>query len=112
MGSLRTTSLPMICDLPGRHFSLRMSPWSALRHVRPGPGLGHRERVASRERFNERLVEVGILFGLILRLDLGFLGHGNSSGSPFHNQPEIAVSGQDYPWPRFMPISRKPAAMP
>jgi hypothetical protein len=24
---------------------------------------------------------------------LGFLGHGNSSGSPFHNQPEIAVSG-------------------
>jgi hypothetical protein len=83
----------MICDLPGRHFSLRMSPRSSLRRVRPGPGLGHRGRVASRERFSERLVEVCILFGLLLRLGLGFLGHGNSSGSPFHNQPEIAVSG-------------------
>jgi hypothetical protein len=78
-------------------FSLRMSPRSCLWHVRPGPGLGHRDRVASRERFSERLVQVCILFGLLLRLDLGFLGHGNSSGSPFRNQPEIAVSGQDYP---------------
>ena len=62
----------MICDLPGRHFSLRMSPRSSLRRVRPGPGLGHRGRVASRERFSERLVEVCILFGLLLRLRLSF----------------------------------------
>jgi hypothetical protein len=64
----------MICELPGRHFSLRMFPRSSLRRVRPGPGLGHRGRVASRERFSERLVEVCILFGLLLRLGLGFLG--------------------------------------
>src|ERR1700720_3383166 len=88
MGSHRTTSLLMTCNLPGRHFSLRMSPRSSLRRARPGPGLAHRGRIASRERFSERLVEVCILFGLLLRLGLGFLGH-----SPFHNQPEIAVSG-------------------
>ena len=31
---------------PLDHFSLRMSPRSSLRHVRPRPGLGHRGRVA------------------------------------------------------------------
>ena len=63
----------MVCDLPGRHFSLRMSPRSSLRHVRPCPGLGHRERVASRERFGQRLVEVCILIGLFCALALAFL---------------------------------------
>ena len=73
-----------------------MSIRFSLLQVRSRPGLGHRGRVAGRKRFVERLIEVRILIGL-LRLGLGFLVHGNFSGSPFRNQPGIAVDGQNYP---------------
>jgi hypothetical protein len=73
-----------------------MSPRSTPRHVRRGPGLGHRGRVTGREGSIQRLGEVRILISL-LRLGLGFPGHENFSGSPFHYQREIAVGGQNYP---------------
>jgi hypothetical protein len=73
-----------------------MSFWFSLPQVCSRPRLGHRGRVAGRERFVERLVEVSIFIGL-LRLGLGFLVHGTFSGSPFRNQPGIAVDGQNYP---------------
>jgi hypothetical protein len=62
----------------------------SLPQVRSRPGLGHRGRVAGRKRFVERLIEVRILIGL-LRLGLGFLVHGNFSGSPFRNQLRMSV---------------------
>jgi hypothetical protein len=80
--------------------SLRFS----LRQVRSRPRLSHRGRVAGRERFVERLVEVRILSGL-LRLGLGFLVHGTFSGSPFRNQPGTVVGGRNYPAPPTVNIS-------
>lgn len=77
-------------------FSLRVSLRFSLPHVRSRPRLDHRGRVAGRESFVERLVEVRILIGH-LRLGLGFLVHGNFSGSPFRNQPGIAVGGSIIP---------------
>jgi len=77
-------------------FSLLGSLRFSLRHVRSRPRLGHRGRVTGREWFVERVVDVRILIGR-LRLGLGFLVHRNFSGSPFRNQPWIAVGGRIIP---------------